>query len=159
MEVETSMGSNEHPFFAAWTPRVLSILRIVTGLLFFTHGSQKLFGFPPPDHPMVLTPWTLPWTAGILELVGGAMILLGLLTRPAAFVLCGEMAVAYFMAHAPHAFWPIVNKGEPAVLYCFLFLFFAFSGAGAFSIDALFNRARNEAPRVTPGVSPQLRPR
>ena len=138
---------------------MLGVLRIVTGFLFIAHGTQKLLGFPPSDHPMPMVMWTLPWVAAVLELFGGALILFGLLTRPVAFILSGEMAVAYFMAHAPKDFWPVVNKGESAVLYCFIFLFFVFAGAGAFSLDSLFAKNRDaEATRMTPGVRPQLRP-
>jgi putative oxidoreductase len=123
--------------YAQWTPRMLSILRIVTGFLFMTHGAQKLLGYPAP------MPGSLPtliMVAGVLELFGGLLILLGLFTRPVAFILAGMMAVAYFMAHAPGGFWPLLNKGELAVLYCFVFLFLAAAGGGAWSIDRLWRR-------------------
>jgi len=108
--------------------------RIVAGLLFASHGAQKLFGlFGSP--PMTGKPLML--AAGIIEMVCGLLIALGLFTRPAAFLASGEMAVAYFMVHAPQGFWPVQNKGENAVLYCFFFLFVAGRGAGIWSLDAL----------------------
>lgn len=120
---------------------ILSILRIVAALLFIEHGGQKLFNFPPSAHPMSHLP-PLPLVAGILELFGGLFILLGLFTRPVAFILSGEMAVAYFMAHAPQGFWPINNRGELTVLYCFVFLYFAAAGGGPWSLDRLWQRNR-----------------
>jgi len=122
-------------FLADWTPRVLSILRIIAGFLFLWHGSQKLFGFPPSQSGGGATGLML--VAGVLEFFGGLLLLLGLFTRPVAFILSGLMAAAYFMAHAPGGFLPIVNKGEPAVIYCFVFLYFAFAGGGAWSLDRL----------------------
>jgi putative oxidoreductase len=113
-----------------------SLLRIVSGLLFICPGGMKLlgwFGGMPPGIP--LTP--LLQVAGTIELVGGTLILLGLLTRPVAFIASGEMAFAYFMAHFPKGFWPILNGGEPAVLFCFIFLFLAANGGGPFSLDHL----------------------
>lgn len=116
-----------------WRPQALAVLRIVTALLFLAHGTAKLLGFPDlgfsPDF------MSLPWIAGALEIVGGILLVLGLFTRLVAFVLCGEMAVAYFMAHAPQGFFPTQNGGELAVLYCFVFLYFVFSGPGAWSLD------------------------
>jgi putative oxidoreductase len=123
-------------FYAAWTPRILGILRIVTGFLFLQHGMAKLFGVPHIAMFDGLQPFSLLGFAGVLELVGGLLVLIGLFTRPAAFILSGEMAVAYFMAHAAKGFLPILNQGELAVVYCFVFLYFAVAGAGAFSIDA-----------------------
>lgn len=123
-------------FYAKWSPRLLSVLRIVAALLFIQHGSQKLFGFPPsaqlsgPLPPMLLT-------AGVLEFFGGVLLLLGLFTRPVAFLLSGEMAVAYFTAHAPRGIWPVLNGGELAALYCFLFLYLSVAGGGEWSVDAL----------------------
>lgn len=118
-----------------WAPRVLSILRIVSALLFFEHGSAKLFGFPPSDmSPEVMS---LSWIAGVLEVVGGALLALGLFTRPVAFILSGQMAVAYWMAHAPNSFFPLLNHGDAAVLFCFIFLYFVFAGGGPWSLDAL----------------------
>ena len=125
-----------------------SLLRIVTGALFMQHGVQKLFGMLlPPDRPWNGAPdmFTQFWFAGVLEVFGGALIVLGLFTRPVAFLLAGEMAFAYFMAHAPQGFWPILNGGEPAVLFCFIFLFLFAAGAGPWSLDAaLFGRRHGD---------------
>lgn len=121
-----------------WTPYVLGILRIVTGFLFLQHGSAKLLGIPHLDmFAEGVQLMSLMGLAGILELVGGAMILVGFFTRPTAFILSGQMAVAYFMAHAPQGPLPILNGGELAALYSFIFLYFAFAGAGKFSVDSL----------------------
>jgi putative oxidoreductase len=121
-----------------WRPRLLSVLRIMTALLFLQHGLMKLFGFPPSDfQPPLLSLFGL---AGVLEVVGGLLLLVGLFTRPVAFILSGEMAVAYFMAHAPQGFFPIKNGGEVAILFCFVFLYLVFSGPGAWSIDAARRR-------------------
>jgi putative oxidoreductase len=126
---------------AKWEPRLLSLLRIVTGFLFMAHGAQKLLGFPGPlpggGRPPVLS---LIGVSGILELFGGLLILLGLFTRPVAFILSGMMAVAYFMAHAPGGFWPLLNRGELAVLYCFVFLYLALAGGGEWSLDRQLRR-------------------
>lgn len=129
-----------------WTSRILSLLRIITGLTFMSAGTTKLFGYPTP--PMPVPPIELLSQIGIgamLELVGGALVTIGLFTRPVSFVLSGEMAVAYFQFHAPAAFHPITNNGVSAVLYCFIFLYFVFSGAGAWSVDALLERRRHLA--------------
>ena len=126
---------------AAWEPRILSILRIMTGLLFLQHGMSKVFGFPPSANPRPYVLMTLvPGLAGLLELIGGALVTVGLFTRIVAFILSGEMAFAYFMSHAPRGFFPYVNAGELAVLYCFVFLYLAFAGAGPWSLDALRRR-------------------
>jgi putative oxidoreductase len=123
-------------FFQTWPPRVLSVLRIMTALLFMEHGTAKLLGFPKfPDFENVELA-SLLGVSGILELVGGALMLIGLFTRPTALVLSGFMAVAYFMAHAPEGFFPMLNQGELAILYCFVFLYFAVAGGGAWSVDA-----------------------
>ena len=127
-------------FLASWSPRILSVLRIITGFLFLWHGSQKLFGFPPSGQPGGGSLPPLMVVAGILEFGGGLLFLLGLFTRPVAFILSGMMAVAYFMAHAPGGFLPLVNKGELAVLYCFVFLYFVFAGGGEWSLDRLFRK-------------------
>jgi putative oxidoreductase len=126
-----------------WAPRVLSILRIVAALIFMEHGTQKLLGFPPSEDPgpAVLT---LSGIAGLLELVGGPLLALGLFTRPVAFVLSGEMAFAYWMAHAPRSFFPVVNDGDAAILYCFVFLYLAVAGGGAWSLDNLRERSRRD---------------
>jgi putative oxidoreductase len=118
---------------ASWAPRMLSVLRIMTGLLFLQHGTGKFLGFPAIDAPPFMSPGGI---AGIFELVGGALIVLGLLTRPVAFVLAGFMAVAYFWIHAPMSFFPILNAGELAVLYCFVFLYLMCAGPGPWSLDA-----------------------
>ena len=123
-----------------WSPRLLSILRVVTAFVFMEHGTQKLLGLPPSPQPMPPHLPPLLMVAGILEAFGGLLILFGLLTRPVALILAGEMAVAYFMVHARHSFWPLVNRGESAVLYCFIFLFLAVAGGGAWSIDRLWRR-------------------
>ena len=120
---------------AAWSPRMLALLRIVTALLFMEHGMMKLFGFP-AALPMEISLFSLMGLAGLLELFGGFLILIGLGTRPVAFILAGEMAAAYFMAHAPQGFYPVMNQGEAAVLFCFVFLYLVFSGPGAWSVDA-----------------------
>lgn len=119
--------------------RVLSILRIMTGLLFMAHGTQKILNFPAPPEWEVAA-FSLPWIAGMMELLGGALIVLGLFTRPVAFLLSGLMASAYFIAHAPQNFYPILNSGDAAILYCFVFLYFVFAGPGRWSLDAKMGR-------------------
>jgi putative oxidoreductase len=126
----------------AWAPYLLSVLRIVTAFLFIQNGTMKLFAFPmgmPPDGgtaPLM----TQTGIGGILEVFGGGLLLLGLFTRPVAFILAGEMAVAYWQFHAPVSFWPLVNGGIPAILHCFVFLYFSAAGAGPWSLDALRHR-------------------
>ena len=120
---------------------MLSVLRIMTAFLFMAHGGQKLFHFPPSAHPMAHLP-PLMLVAGILEFFGGLLLLLGVFTRPVAFLLAGEMAVAYFMGHAPHGFWPVSNMGELAVIYCFVFLYLATAGGGPWSLERLWQRSR-----------------
>src|SRR6478609_9288598 len=120
------------------TPYVLGLLRIIVGFLFLQHGSAKLLGAPHVAMFDGLQLMSLMGVAGILELVGGTMILIGLFTRPVAFILSGQMAVAYFMAHAPNGFLPILNQGELAVLYSFIFLYFTFAGAGKLSLDSIY---------------------
>ncbi len=119
-----------------WRPRVLSVLRIMSALIFMAHGTQKILGFPASDRPApdILS---LSGIAGVLELFGGALLVLGLFTRPVAFVMSGLMAFAYFIAHAPKSFFPILNGGDAAILYCFVFLYLVFAGGGPWSIDAL----------------------
>jgi putative oxidoreductase len=131
---------NGETFLARWRPHILSILRIVAGFLIATHGAQKLFGFPSRLPGGTVPLMSLFGIAGIIETVGGILLLLGLFTRVAAFVLAGEMAVAYFMMHAPHGFWPLMNKGELAVINCFVFLYFAAAGGGEWSLDRLRRR-------------------
>ena len=118
-----------------WAPRLLGVLRIVAAILFIEHGTQKLFGFPPSERPMPEM-FTLLWVAGVLETFGGLLLLIGLFTRPVAFILSGQMAVAYWMAHAPGSIYPAANGGDAAILFCFLFLYIAAAGPGAFSLDA-----------------------
>ena len=117
---------------SAYAPQALAVLRIVTALMFIEHGTQKLFGFPvPADGPTQ----GLMLAAGILEVVGGLLVLVGFLTRPAAFILCGMMAVAYWMVHAPMGFWPVANFGDAAILFCAVFGYLVFAGPGAWSIN------------------------
>lgn len=129
-------------FLARFSPQLLSILRIMSALLFMAHGTAKLLGFPATE--MFAQPpemFSLSWIAGVLELVGGALLALGLFTRPVAFVLSGQMAVAYWMAHASQAFYPIQNGGELAIMFCFVFLYIAAAGGGPWSLDnALFRK-------------------
>jgi len=125
--------------YSKWTPRLLSILRIVVALLFIEHGTQKLIGFPVPLNTSGSLP-PLMLVAGVLESCGGLLILLGLFTRPVAFLLSGEMAVAYFTSHAPRGFFPLQNMGEVTVLYCFIFLFMVVAGGGVWSLDNLLWR-------------------
>jgi putative oxidoreductase len=123
----------------AWEPRILSVLRIVVGLLYMQHGLNKIFGFPPgasPARPYVLMT-LVPGLAGLLEAIGGLLVTVGLFTRIVAFILSGEMAFAYFMAHAPRAFFPYSNGGEAAVFYCFAFLYLAVAGGGVWALDRL----------------------
>jgi putative oxidoreductase len=118
-----------------WSPYVLSVVRIVVALIFIEHGTQKLFGFPANPNPGPAA-FTLSWFSGVIEAFGGLLMLLGLFTRPVAFILSGEMAVAYWMAHAPRGIYPALNGGDAAILYCFIFLLFVFTGPGAWSIDS-----------------------
>ena len=118
-----------------YTPHFLGILRIVTALLFIAHGTQKLFGFPPPPGGNLPAAFTLFWFAGVLEFLGGLLVLVGFQTRIAAFVLSGQMAFAYWMAHAPKSPYPVLNGGDASILYCFVFLYLVFAGAGAFALD------------------------
>jgi putative oxidoreductase len=123
----------------AWAPMALAVLRIVTALLFIEHGSQKLFNFPPGENHVGFQ-LTLVGVAGMLEFFGGILILLGLFTRPVAFLLSGEMAVAYWMMHAPQSPYPLLNHGDGAILFCFIFLYLVFAGPGALSLDAIMRR-------------------
>ena len=131
---------------SAWAPRILSVLRIVTGLLFIEHGTMKFFNFPPSEMFAggAVPLFSLYGFAGALELVGGALIILGLFTRPVAFILSGEMAFAYFMGHMlpeGSSFYPANNGGEAAIMYCFVFLYLACAGAGPWSADAARGKA------------------
>ena len=130
--------------FETWRPRALAVLRIVTAYLVIPHGTAKLFGMPHQAMFDGLQLMSLMGLAGVIEVFGGLLFLIGLFTRPVAFVLCGFMAAAYFMGHAGqgHVLLPMLNQGELAVLYCFVFLYFVFAGAGAWSVDALRQRPR-----------------
>ena len=123
-------------FLDRWQGPLLSVLRIVSALLFIEHGTSKLFDFPHVEMPMAITVGSLPWIAGLMEIVGGLMLLLGLFTRPVAFILAGEMAVAYWMAHAPRSTFPAVNGGDAAILFCFVFLYIAAAGPGPWAIGS-----------------------
>lgn len=122
-------------WLAPYAPHLLGLLRIMSGLMFLAHGLVKLFGFPPGAEPGQVPLVGLMGIGAVIELVAGALIAIGFLTRPAAFLAAGQMAVAYWMFHAPGGFYPIVNKGELAALYCFVFLYIAAAGPGAFSLD------------------------
>jgi len=127
------------PWLSRWQPQLLALLRIVTALLFIEHGTVKLFAFPVPfQMPGELPPLLL--AAAIIELVAGVLILIGLFTRPAAFIASGEMAVGYWMFHAPQAQWPVANMGEAAILFCFIFLYLAATGPGTWSVDGARDR-------------------
>src|ERR1700693_4165967 len=125
---------------AAWAPRVLSVLRIYAGLLLLAHGTAKILGFPAVPSFANVQINSLTGAAGLIELIGGALFTIGLFTRPVAFILSGFTAAAYFMAHAGKGFYPILNGGELAALYCFVFLYFTFAGAGPWSVDAAIQR-------------------
>lgn len=134
------------PNLNAWSPQALGLLRIMTGLLFLEHGIMKYFHFPVPQVEGPLPPMLL--AAGAIELVAGVLITFGLFTRVAAFIASGEMAFAYFIGHAGKSFWPGVNQGDPAILYCFIFLYLVFAGPGAWSLDSL--RSKKESPPASP---------
>ncbi len=129
-----------------WTPRGLSVLRIMSAMLFMEHGTLKILGVPASDKPAPEL-LSLGGIAGVLELFGGALLVLGLFTRPVAFLLSGVMAFAYFIAHAPGSFFPVLNGGDAAILYCFVFLYFAFAGGGAWSIDVFRAKSSDVADR------------
>jgi putative oxidoreductase len=142
--------------YAKWAPRLLSVLRIAVALLFIEHGSEKLFGFPPAAQRATES-LTLLWgVAGVLEFFGGLLILFGLFTRPVAFLLSGEMAVAYFMVHASQGFFPLENRGELAALYSWVFLFLAVAGGGAWSLDRLLWRRRSAT--TSSSATPETKP-
>jgi putative oxidoreductase len=139
--------SNTSGLAAEWEPRVLSIIRIIVGLMFMEHGLSKLIGFPPvPSQPAA---FHLLWFAGIIEAAGGFLIAIGLFTRAAAFIMSGEMAIAYFMAHAPRGLYPMLNGGDAAILYSLIFFYFFVAGGGAWSVDRL--RSSQAAGRYATG--------
>ena len=151
------MNASENDFAArwrSWAPYFLSTLRILCGALFVLYGTTKLFGWPAPVMPDGSTAplASLPGIAGAIELVGGAFMLLGLFSRRVAFVLSGQMAVAYVMGHAPQGFWPVLNGGVPAVLFCFIWLYLSAAGPGPWSIDA--NRKVDDEPGVEGYAAP-----
>jgi putative oxidoreductase len=122
----------------SWAPQLLSVLRIVVAFTFFQFGSAKWFAFPGaifPDGSTALL-GSVAWFAAVIEVIGGTLLFLGLFTRPVAFLLAGEMAIAYFYGHAPNGFWTVLNQGTPAVLYCFVFLYVSAAGPGPWSLDA-----------------------
>jgi putative oxidoreductase len=125
----------------AWAPRALSVLRIITGLMIIQHGMAKLIGFPAVAAFANLNPLSLIGAAGFIELIGGALLIVGFLTQPVAFILSGEMAFAYFIAHAPKSFFPLINGGTLAIIFCFACLYLATAGAGPWSVDAATKRA------------------
>ncbi len=127
-----------------WAPRILSVLRIMSALLFMEHGTLKILGFPASDRPAPEL-LSLSGISGVFELFGGALLVVGLFTRPVAFLLSGVMAFAYFIAHAPRSFFPILNGGDAAILYCFAFLYLALAGGGDWSLDAL-RKSRRRSP-------------
>lgn len=124
------------------SPYVLSIVRIVVALLFFEHGLSKMIGFPSPNMPEL---FTLSWFAGAIEFVAGGLLAVGFATRAMAFISSGEMAFAYFLSHAPASFFPILNRGDGAILYCFIFLYIAFAGGGPWSLDAWLKTRRGDS--------------
>jgi putative oxidoreductase len=126
---------------AAWTPRALSVLRLIMGLMIIQHGMAKLLGFPVVASFANLSPFSLIGVAGIIELIGGALLIIGFQTRLVAFVISGEMAFAYFMAHAPKDFYPLINGGTLAIMFCFTCLFLSTAGPGPWSVDAAMKRA------------------
>ena len=130
----------------SWAPQLLSILRIIAAFLFIQVGTAKIFAFPAAVMPGGGTApaGSVPWVAGVLETFGGALLLLGLFTRPVAFLLSGEMAFAYFIGHAPQGLWPVLNQGSNAILFCFIYLYLSSAGPGPWSLDAALRRGRRE---------------
>lgn len=131
-----------------WSPELLSVLRIIVAFLFIQHGTAKWFALPAAVMPGggVAAVGSLFWVAAVIETIGGTLMLLGLFTRPVAFILAGEMAFAYFQIHARNGFWPLLNFGEPAVFFCFTYLYFSAAGAGPWSLDALLAKRRIAVP-------------
>jgi len=127
-------------FWRTLAPHFLSLLRLMAGLLLLEYGTMKILQFPYAEYFANIAPFSLIWFAGLLELVGGALVTVGLFTRCAAFVLSGEMAFAYFIGHAPHGFYPALNEGIPAVLFCFVFLYLSAAGGGPWSLDRIIRK-------------------
>ncbi len=148
---------NRALFYSKWDPHLLSVLRIAVALLFIEHGGEKLFDFPPSTREVSDSLSTLMLVAGVLEFFGGLLILFGLFTRPVAFLLSGEMAVAYFMVHASQGFFPLENRGELAALYSFVFLFLACAGGGRWSLDNLLLWRRSRRTRRGFATSPKAK--
>src|ERR1700750_2033940 len=136
-----NLGEIMSETLAAWTPRALSVLRLIMGLMIIQHGMAKLIGFPAVAAFANLNPLSLIGAAGFIELIGGALLIIGFLTQPVAFILSGEMAFAYFMAHAPKSFFPLINGGTLAIIFCFACLYLSTAGAGPGSVDAATRRA------------------
>ena len=134
MSIQTTLNS--------WAPSVLSVTRIYVSLALLQHGTAKVLGFPAAPQFANVQIGSLSWTAGVIELVGGVLLVLGLFTRPVAFIICGFAAAAYFMGHAAKSFYPIINGGELASVYCFIFLYFIFAGPGPLSLDAIMRGKR-----------------
>lgn len=130
------------PIPSSWAPLLLSLVRIVAALGFLTHGTQKLFGVPALEPRNGVELMSMMGLAGAIETAGGALLLIGLFTRPVAFLCAGQMAAAYFMVHASQSFWPLLNGGELASVYCFLFLYLSAAGAGPLSVDAMMRGSR-----------------
>ena len=135
------------PIPARWAPYLSSILRIVVAFLYIAHGTQKLIGWPALEPRPGVPLLSLLGAASVIETFGGLLMLLGLFTQPIAFILAGEMAAAYFVSHVPRGFWPLLNRGEPAVFFCFTWLYFAAAGAGPWSLDALRGRSTRRSTR------------
>jgi putative oxidoreductase len=133
-------GTFMNETIAAWTPRALSVLRIITGLMIIQHGMAKIIGFPADPSVANFQPASLLAIAGVIELIGAALLILGLWTRPAAFILAGEMGVGYFIAHASKSFFPLLNGGTLAIMYCFTCLYLSTAGAGPWNLDAIMKR-------------------
>ena len=136
----SELTRNVDDFFSKWSQELLSTLRIVSAFMFMQHGGRKLFDFPIAQGNEI-APFSLIWTAGVLEVFGGVLLLVGLFTRPLTFVLSGMMAFAYFIGHGSRGFWTIENGGDAAVLYCFVFLYMAAAGGGSWSLDNLWRRS------------------
>lgn len=141
--------NNRQSALQSWSPEILSVLRIVAGLLFVQHGSAKLLHVPYQAMFAHLPLTSLLGVQGVIELVGGSLLTIGLLSRPVAFILCGDMAVAFFKAHFPKAWLPILNGGDLAVLFCFTFLYLWVAGPGPWSLDALLGARRSNASRTS----------